>query len=795
MDWILRNIEWLLSGLGLAVIGVLNKQIQTLFKSFLSKLNRKSSLEPFYTRKEVEESLKNYIPTMCQNVDPARFEEVHNSYALATQENLLKFFLNKVFKNKNDEQKYFIVLGGSGMGKTTFLINLYYKFTSKPRIGNPEIKLYPLNNVNTLKRIEQISNKSNTILLLDAFDEDRFANDDAETRLNRIIEIAWEFKFLIITCRTQFFPSENQEPFEILLKKAGPSKGYHHFHKIYVSPFNEKNIITYIKNKIPFTQKKKRKAAIDFMNKNTELLARPMILSKIELLLKTKNKFSHSFKIYAVIVDAWLERESSIKSASSRHSYYRSLMNFSLDAAKLMMQNLKDGNRLIIYKDQIDQLAKNRNIQLKGIELRSRSLLNRYPTGEYKFSHKSIFEYFLANYCFLNDEDLPQYQGLTQANTFLLEMSEDIILSSKTDQNLKIEKILQLGKAYYFTQRYNKASSVFELVKGQKPYIFNYYKGCILNKEQNNEKALLFLQKGRQLKLDESKCLNKMIRIYYENNNFDMVIKLINQANANELDKENTLMYSISLFHCDLFYDSYNALESISTNENINTGLKGSLLIELEQYDKYFDFIQSSMFSTNRKPENYFIEIKEEVYSKEKDNKIIKHILNNYNSTIDWPDQETLQKTNEFEVISEIEKVIIEVKNLYGNIDISFNERVLTNILSLFNLKQFKQVIFNLLFHSIKTNNDDIKIKIGVYDIDEVLLIEVSDNGNGYEDTELANLFSAQFFRTSNNVLLKYSLVSAKKFIEKNNQTINVISSPNLGTTIGFTIRKSRNVA
>ncbi|MCB9355324.1 MAG: hypothetical protein H6575_12220 [Lewinellaceae bacterium] len=59
------------------------------------------------------------------------------------------------------------------------------------RLPKYDIKLFLLGNPNTLEAVTQIENKGNTILLLDAFDEDIKAMHNYEQRMNEILKIVW----------------------------------------------------------------------------------------------------------------------------------------------------------------------------------------------------------------------------------------------------------------------------------------------------------------------------------------------------------------------------------------------------------------------------------------------------------------------------------------------------------------------------------------------------------------------------------------------------------------------------
>jgi hypothetical protein len=89
------------------------------------KLNR--DLHPFYTLAEIERATQYYIETTCQNIPPSKEDEPRRTHAFAVKQKVIPFFLKKALKSEKEEYQFYIVLADSGMGKTTFLINLYLR--------------------------------------------------------------------------------------------------------------------------------------------------------------------------------------------------------------------------------------------------------------------------------------------------------------------------------------------------------------------------------------------------------------------------------------------------------------------------------------------------------------------------------------------------------------------------------------------------------------------------------------------------------------------------------------------
>ncbi|MBP6977899.1 MAG: ATP-binding protein [Bacteroidales bacterium] len=103
-------------------------------------------------------------------------------------------------------------------------------------------------------------------------------------------------------------------------------------------------------------------------------------------------------------------------------------------------------------------------------------------------------------------------------------------------------------------------------------------------------------------------------------------------------------------------------------------------------------------------------------------------------------------------------------------------------------------VLMNLLDNSVKYGKKGGRTKVSYYDMDDNILIEVSDNGIGIEAHHLPRLFE-RFYRIeksrSRNVGGSgLGLAIVKHIMESHHQTINVRSTPGVGSTFSFTLKK-----
>ena len=110
--------------------------------------------------------------------------------------------------------------------------------------------------------------------------------------------------------------------------------------------------------------------------------------------------------------------------------------------------------------------------------------------------------------------------------------------------------------------------------------------------------------------------------------------------------------------------------------------------------------------------------------------------------------------------------------------------------------KRIMEVITNLITNSIKYGKRKGTIKVGFYDFDDKIMVEVSDNGIGIAKKDLPRIFE-RFYRVDKSRSREQGgtglgLSIVKHIIEAHNQTINVQSVLDEGTTFTFTLEKAK---
>ena len=110
---------------------------------------------------------------------------------------------------------------------------------------------------------------------------------------------------------------------------------------------------------------------------------------------------------------------------------------------------------------------------------------------------------------------------------------------------------------------------------------------------------------------------------------------------------------------------------------------------------------------------------------------------------------------------------------------------------------KIQQVFMNLISNSIKYGKNNGVTNVRLFDMTDKMLIEVADNGIGISEEALNRLFE-RFYRVDKNRSREIGgtglgLAIVKHIIEAHQQTINVRSTVDVGSTFSFILEKGKN--
>ncbi len=109
--------------------------------------------------------------------------------------------------------------------------------------------------------------------------------------------------------------------------------------------------------------------------------------------------------------------------------------------------------------------------------------------------------------------------------------------------------------------------------------------------------------------------------------------------------------------------------------------------------------------------------------------------------------------------------------------------------------ESIRQVLMNLIHNSIKYGRQDGLTKVSFYDMENFILLEISDNGIGIDPANLSHVFD-RFYRVDKSRSRDaggtgLGLAIVKHIIEAHKQTVKVRSNVGEGSTFGLTLEKA----
>ena len=371
----------------------------------------------FYTAREIDDATRYYVEPFCSSVDPA--QEAEPRHLLVTEEKVFRH-IDK-FLDYSSTNRHLLVLAGSGMGKTSLVTNYYVRNLKKPVWKRRRIEAIPLGDPEAEAEIKKIENPKETVLFLDAFDEDPAALRDWQKRLHELLHLCRRVSRIVITSRTQFFPSAEEIPLQTGIFRFGARDlgdgGGSELWQIHISPFTDKQVAQYLRKRYPWWKlwrARRRKRAAKLIGRVPYLHVRPMLLTHIPQILKSGVQIDYSFQIYETMVEKWLLRE-------ERWVAPDVLRQFSeLLAVSMYAGRSARGER--VPRDELLGLASQWDIDLDEWQLTSRSLLNRDAHGNYKFAHRSIMEYLFALQAYRGNDRCHELRLSDQIRLFIWEM-------------------------------------------------------------------------------------------------------------------------------------------------------------------------------------------------------------------------------------------------------------------------------------------------------------------------------------------------------------------------------------
>ena len=140
-----------------------------------------------------------------------------------------------------------------------------------------------------------------------------------------------------------------------------------------------------------------------------------------------------------------------------------------------------------------------------------------------------------------------------------------------------------------------------------------------------------------------------------------------------------------------------------------------------------------------------------------------------------------------YDIINFVEGICQSIVDFakYKNIEIIFDTEIEEKVIS-FDLDKIERIILNILSNAIKFSKDNGLIKIYIREIDDMIEIEISDNGIGIPPHKLSSIFD-RFKQVDNNIIRRgegsgIGLYLVKSLVDMHGGNIKVNSELDKGT-------------
>jgi len=159
---------------------------------------------------------------------------------------------------------------------------------------------------------------------------------------------------------------------------------------------------------------------------------------------------------------------------------------------------------------------------------------------------------------------------------------------------------------------------------------------------------------------------------------------------------------------------------------------------------------------------------------------------------------ENVLDLDNFNIVDTINEAFDQLEMKANNMNISLKLSKESNSDMVYaDRNKIQQVFMNLISNSIKYGKDNGVTNVSLFDMTDKMLIEVADDGIGIGEEALNRLFE-RFYRVDKNRSREIGgtglgLAIVKHIIEAHQQTINVRSTVDIGSTFSFILEKGKN--
>ncbi|MBU1581477.1 MAG: hypothetical protein KKE44_01880 [Proteobacteria bacterium] len=424
MAMVLIFLKIFFSGICLVSLWICIKIIWGLVQPLLNTQKKLTLLKDLisadtYDHFTINRAIHAYIPPKYQENSPYEKKDQTSKNHIKKTDLTRKL---DIFLDHDDSARHLLILADSGMGKTCFAINYFIHNLKRAEKEQHNIILVPLG----LQKAEELilipSDKKNSLLFLDGFDEDVKAFGNQHNRLRQLIDLSQKYRKVIITSSINFFPKDTNMAVKKGHERIGPKNPtenhYYEFKKLYLSPFNRMDIKKYMDAAFSIWEIPVKKSIRSFIKNNLIIPVNPFLLSYFKKIFHKKATIQSVNDIYEKIIENWVSHEKNWTDKSKLNQLAQKL------AVDLYLRRQERGTEAI-DQNELVQKAIAWGIPLYPLENNIQSLIIHTQSGVFKFTHRLIMEYLFIKQLVAGDTSCYQTVLTEQMGKFLLEILEN----------------------------------------------------------------------------------------------------------------------------------------------------------------------------------------------------------------------------------------------------------------------------------------------------------------------------------------------------------------------------------
>jgi GTPase SAR1 family protein len=464
--------------------------------------------------------------------------------------------LNTYFWGK--QWQHLFVLGESGFGKTTFLQQTFVEWAKR---NPPYDMVFIYSGEHTLAQIKAIENAENTILFIDALDEDRAFRRDFEKQKKALQKVFEQKKFhqIIFSCRTEFFEQREKEFDHLLSDNLNKAVAY----RLLLKGFTDLQVQNFSYKRFDHQKHHKVMKLVKYDLNQPEvkpIFKRPFLMYHIDKFLKADlGSNPTELALYQTLIKVWAEEDKEKLAVTYKEdtvfleseifkNYVTTIEEFSKKVAKAIYET----DNQIAQALSIDKIYEQAEAAgLTEVEARTNSFLKRSQDNIYAFAHQSIYEYFLA--VLRMDKALPTIKNFPKlAQTFYAQL----IYPTTVKARKRNYEGKDLGNYGYFLENID-LEGVMEVMFSDEKILEEHQKYLALILENCNLQSIAFAKKLKNAKvlllsnnqISDISPLEKLVnltRLGLENNQISDISPLEKLVNLTKLGLENNQISYIS---------------------------------------------------------------------------------------------------------------------------------------------------------------------------------------------------------------------------------------------------------